>query len=88
MAAFDRDDVTGNRQFTNDLRPDRGFPTSVRTNAPAWIAGVVIVAALIGVFVYESGNRATHPSVAPTPTHEMTAPPPVNPAPPPEPPKP
>src|SRR5271163_2225980 len=45
--AFDRDDVTGNRQFTNDLRPDRGFPTSAPTNAAAWIAGIVIVAGII-----------------------------------------
>jgi site-specific DNA-cytosine methylase len=45
--AFDRDDVTGNRRFTNDLRPDRGSPTSAPTNAAAWIAGIVIVAAII-----------------------------------------
>jgi hypothetical protein len=45
--AFDRDDVTGNRQFTHDLRPDRGFPTSAPTNAAAWIAGIIIVAAII-----------------------------------------
>ena len=37
--AFDRD-MTGNRQFTNDLRPDRGFPTSAPTNAAAWIGGI------------------------------------------------
>jgi hypothetical protein len=86
MAAFDRDDVTGNGQFTNDLRPDRGFPTSATSNAPAWIIGIVVVAAIIGVFAYESGpSRA--PSMAPPPPHEMTAPPPVNPAPPPEAPK-
>jgi hypothetical protein len=87
MAAFDRDDVTGNAQFRNDLRPDRGFPASVRSNAPAWIAGIVIVVALIGAFAYESGNSGTQ-SVTTPPTHEMTQPPPVNPAPPPDSPKP
>jgi hypothetical protein len=51
MAIFDRDDLNG-----NDIRPKRGYPGVVRSNASAWIAGIVIVAAIIGVFAYESGN--------------------------------
>ena len=48
MAIFDRDDLSG-----NDMRPERGYPSDVRSKAPAWIAGIVIVAAIIGVFAYE-----------------------------------
>ena len=48
MAIFDRDDLSG-----NDMRPERGYPSDVRNKAPAWIAGIVIVAAIIGVFAYE-----------------------------------
>jgi hypothetical protein len=80
MATFDRDaNTTG--------RTDQTYPMNPRNNAPAWIVGIVVlVAIVIGVFVYES--RGTHESVAPTATHEMTQtppPPPVNPAPSPEP---
>ena len=49
MAIFDRDDLSG-----NDMRPERGYPSDVRSKAPAWIAGIVIVAAIIGVFAYKS----------------------------------
>jgi hypothetical protein len=66
--------------------PDRSS-MSVPNNTPEWITGVIIVAAIIGLFVYGSGSRKD-PSVVTTPTHEMTQPPPVNPAPPPEAPKP
>lgn len=76
MAAFDR--VTSRNETL-------GIPAKT-SRTPAWIAGVVVVVAIIGVFAYES--RGTHESVAPAPTHEMTQPPPVNPAPPPEAPKP
>ena len=80
MAAFDRDNVPSRNETL-------GIPT--RSHAPAWVAGIVVVGAIIigvSVFVYES--RGTHESAAPTATHEMTTPPPVNPAPPPEPTKP
>jgi hypothetical protein len=69
MATFDRETATRNEAL--GIR-DRS------SNAPAWIAGLVILAAIvIGVFVYES--RGTHESVAPTATHETTQP--VNPTP-------
>ena len=65
MAIFDRDDLSG-----NDMRPERGYPSDVRSKAPAWIAGIVIVAAIIGVFAYESGNSgARH---APEQTHDVS----------------
>jgi hypothetical protein len=82
MAAFNRDDVTGDRQFTNDLRPERGFPTSERSARPAWVALVVVVAAVFVVlFSYESGNRSTHSSAAPTSgvTNPIPTPPPAKP---------
>jgi hypothetical protein len=85
MTSFDRDDMNTN------LRPERSYPISAPNHTPAWIAGVVIVAAIIGLFAYGSGNWGTHPGAATTPTHEMTQtppPPPVNPAPQPETPKP
>jgi len=76
MAAFDRDDPNAN------LRQERSYPMSAPNHAPAWIAGVVIVVAIIGLFSYGNGTWRTHPSVGTTPpTHEMTAPPPVNAAP-------
>ena len=65
-------------------RAERTYPMYVRNNTPAWIAGIVALAAIIGVFTYESGFWGTHPSPMTTPTHEMTAPLPVNPAPPPD----
>ena len=64
MAIFDRDDLSG-----NDMRPERGYPSDVRSKAPAWIAGIVIVAAIIGVFAYESSNSGAHR--APTQTHDV-----------------
>jgi hypothetical protein len=67
---------------------ERSYPMSTPNRAPVWIGGVVIVVAIIGVFSYESGGWGSHRSVTPTPTHEITAPPPVNPAPPPDSPKP
>jgi hypothetical protein len=83
MAAFDRDNVTRNETL--------GIPAR-KTNTPAWIAGIVVLAVvLLGAYGYESGMWGTHESVTPTATHEMTQtppPPPVNPAPPPEPAKP
>jgi hypothetical protein len=70
MATFDRENATRNK--TMEIRDRTG------SNAPAWIAGLVIVAAIvIGAVVYEF--RGTHESVAPTATHETTQP--VNPAP-------
>jgi hypothetical protein len=79
MAAFDRDDRN------TDLRQERSYPMSARDHTPAWIAGVVIVAAIIGLFAYGNGAWRTHPSVGTTPpTHQTTAPPPVAPAPPPD----
>jgi hypothetical protein len=82
MTNFDRDDENTN------LRPERSYPMSGSNHAPAWIAGIVVVAAIVGVFAYGSGTWSTHRSVTTPPTHEMTQPPPVNPAPPPEAPKP
>jgi len=65
-------------------RAERSYPMSAPNHAPAWIAGVVIVVAIFGLFSYGSGTWGTHRSVTTTPTHEMTAPPPVTPAPPPD----
>jgi hypothetical protein len=64
MAIFDRDDLSG-----NDMRPERGYPSDIRSKAPAWIAGIVIVAAIIGVFAYESSNSGAHR--APAQTHDV-----------------
>ena len=76
MAIFDRDDLSG-----NDMRLERGYLSDIRSNAPAWIAGIVIVAAIIGVFAYESSNSGAHR--APAQTHDVApAPAPVIPAPP------
>ena len=69
MATFDRENATRNEAL--GIR-DRS------SNAPAWIAGLVILAAVvIGAVVYES--RGTHETTEPTATHETT--PPANPAP-------
>ena len=67
--------------------PVRSYPMSASNDTPAWIAGIVIVVAIIGLFAYGSGNWGRDPGVITMPTHEMTqpAPPPVDPAPPPEP---
>ena len=73
MAAFDNDDVSGNRQFANDLRPERGFPASVTSNASTWIVGSVIVVAIIVAFGY-AGGWGSHRSAVTTPTiHWRTA---------------
>ena len=71
--------------FDHTPRVERSYPMSASNDTPAWIAGIIIVAAIIGLFAYGSGWR-TDPSVVTPPTHEMTQPaaPPVNPAPPPE----
>jgi hypothetical protein len=70
MATFDRENTTTNEAL--GIR-DRS------SNAPAWIVGIVILAAIvIGVFVYESrGNSET--AAPTTAAHETTQP--VNPAP-------
>ena len=65
MAIFDRDQLSG-----NDIRPNRGYPSDGWSKAPLWIAGIVIVAAIIGVFAYESGNSGAHR--APVQTHEAS----------------
>ena len=54
MANFDQDDLG------NEMRPERGYPSEVQNKAPVWIAGIVIVVAIIGVVAYESGNPLTH----------------------------
>ena len=64
MAIFDRDDLSG-----NDVRLERGYLSDIRSNAPAWIAGIVIVAAIIGVFAYASSNPSAHR--APAQTHDV-----------------
>ena len=64
MAIFDRDDLSG-----NDMRPERGYPSDVRNKAPAWIAGIVIVAAIIGCLRTSTGNPAAHR--APAQTHDV-----------------
>jgi hypothetical protein len=77
-----RDDMTGNVQFENDL-PDRR-PTSAPRNVPAWIAGVAIVVAIIGLFAYGSANRATDAGFDTAPIHDTSqALPPRPPEPPP-----
>jgi len=64
MAAFDRDNVTRNETL--------GIPAR-KTNTPAWIAGIVVVAVVVlGAYGYDSGIWGTHGSVIPTATHEMT----------------
>jgi hypothetical protein len=79
MANFEQDD------FGNEMRPERDNPSEVKNKAPVWIAGVVIVVAIIGVVAYESGNPLTHRTTVQT---QDVAPQPVAPKPPapPEPP--
>ena len=72
-----------------DMRPKNRFAMYVLNDAPTWMTGIVIIAAIImGTFMFE--DNSTQQRVAPTATHEMTQTPPpsVNPAPPPEPAKP
>ena len=52
MANFDKDDLG------NEMRPERGYPSEVQNKAPVWIAGIVIVVAIIGVVAYESRKSA------------------------------
>jgi hypothetical protein len=82
MAAFDRDD----REL--HLQHGRSYPMLGRRDyTTAWIAGIVAVIAIVGVFTYESGYWGTH-ATSTSPVTETTAPPPVNSAPPPDAPKP
>ena len=46
VANFDKDDLG------NEMRPERGYPSEVQNKAPVWIAGIVIVVAIIGVVAY------------------------------------
>jgi hypothetical protein len=64
-----------------ELRHDRSFLMYIPNDAPTWMTGIVILAAIImGTFMFE--DSGTHQSVAPAPTKkEITQPPPVNPAP-------
>jgi hypothetical protein len=68
MAAFDREDVY------SSLRQGRSYPNYTRDNTPAWIAGIIALATIIGAFTYESGYWGTHLNVMTTPTSEVTAP--------------
>jgi hypothetical protein len=74
MANFDKDDLG------NEMRPERDYPSEA-----VWIAGIVIVVAIIGVVAYESGNPLTHRTTVQT---QDVSPQPVAPKPPapPEPP--
>jgi hypothetical protein len=72
MAAFDRDD----RSF--DQQHGRSYPMLGRDYTPAWIAGIVAVVAIVGVFTYESGYWGTHATsthaTSMTPTNDTTTP--------------
>ena len=61
-----------------------GIPAR-KTNTPAVIAGIVVLALIIfGVYGYESGMWGTHAGIDKAPTRDVTqvpAPAPVNPAP-------
>jgi hypothetical protein len=78
MTAFDRDDLTANDRFRNELPPNRGLPTSVRSTALAWMAGLVVLTAIAGIFSYETGAWGTRPS-APTAGVTQPLPPPGTP---------
>ena len=55
MAAFDRDNVTRNETL--------GIPAR-KTNTPAWIAGIVVLAVVVlGAYGYESGMWGTHAGI-------------------------
>jgi hypothetical protein len=63
-----------------NVRHEQSYPMSAPNHSAAWIASIVFLAAIIiGAFVYEHGGAQQ--SMAPTATHEMTQPPPVNPPP-------
>jgi hypothetical protein len=68
MAAFDREDV-----YTS-LRQGRSYPSYTRDNTPAWIAGIICLATIIGGLTYESGYWGTHSRAMTTPISEVTAP--------------
>jgi hypothetical protein len=54
-----------------EVRHEHSYPMSVRNNTPAWIAGVVILGAIIGIFAYESG-RGTRAGIDTAPTRGVT----------------
>jgi hypothetical protein len=73
MAAFDREDI--NPQHA------RSYPMLGRRDyTPAWIAGIVAVVAIVGIFTYESGYWGTH-ATSMSPAADTAAPPAVIPAP-------
>jgi hypothetical protein len=67
-----------------DVPLAQSYPISVPSHTTEWIAGVVILAAIIGLFFYGSGTWDTHHDVMTSPSHETAIPPPVHPAPPPD----
>ena len=54
-----------------EVRHEHSYPMSVRNNTPAWIAGVVILGAIIGIFAYEFG-RGTRAGIDTAPTRDVT----------------
>jgi hypothetical protein len=64
-----------------EVRHGHSYPMTAPNHTATWIAGLVGLAVVIGVFAHEYGSWRTRPNVA-NPTQEMTQPPPVNPAPP------
>ena len=68
MATFYRVD-----RHTN-LRQERSYPIYTRDNTSTWMACIVAITAIIGVFTYETGHWRTHSQIMPTTTSEVTAP--------------
>ena len=47
--------MTSFHELKRSGRAERSYPTYVRDRTPAWIAGLVALAAISGLFVYEAG---------------------------------
>jgi hypothetical protein len=71
-----------------DIHPGYGYSDDAPTNAPAWIAGVLVVVLIIGGIAYSGHRSDTQTPAKPSAVHEMTPPAPLIPAPPAEAPKP
>jgi hypothetical protein len=63
--------MTSFHELKRSGRAERSYPTYVRDRTPAWIAGLVALAAISGLFVYETGwinQKDAGMALSPAPT--------------------